>query len=94
MDMIDMDIYSVFEAVAGVFLLIAIILTIIEWIRRNAEKSRQEQEAFNRIENMDTKALLGIERELKGIRRSMHSIELVYGIVIFFVILAGARMIL
>lgn len=94
MDMIDADLYLKFMGVAGLLALIAVVLAMIEWVRRNIEKSRQEKEVFDRIENMDTKALLGIERELKGIRSSLRTIELVYGFVIFFVILGVVRMIL
>lgn len=94
MDMVDMDINSMLFGIAGLLVVIALILTIIELVRRKVEAKGQEKEMLDQIESIDTKALLGIERELKGIRSSLHTIELVYGIVIFFVILIGARMIL
>ena len=87
----NMDLNITIMGIAGLLGVIAIILAVIELIRKNAEAKRQEKEMFDKIENIDTKALLGIERELKGIRGSLKEIEIVYVVLFIFLILSVIR---
>jgi len=91
MDMMNMDLNITIMGIAGLLGVIAIILAVIELIRKNVEAKRQEKEMFDKIENIDTKALLGIERELKGIRGSLKEIEIVYVVLFIFLILSVIR---
>lgn len=87
----NMDLNITIMGIAGLLGVIAIILAVIELIRKNVEAKRQEKEMFDKIENIDTKALLGIERELKGIRGSLKEIEIVYVVLFIFLILSVIR---
>lgn len=89
--MMNMDLNITIMGIAGLLGVIAIILAVIELIRKNVEAKRQEKEMFDKIENIDTKALLGIERELKGIRGSLKEIEIVYVVLFIFLILSVIR---
>ena len=98
--MSDVDLFMDFGGPAALLGMVAIGLGLVEWIRRNIEKSRKEKAllaSIENIENMDTRALWEIVRELKEIRGSLHTIEVVYGIILFsmvMAILAGTRKIL